>query len=586
MALVGAVWTRPTTVQTVFLLKQQSNNCCCANHVKHLYPGHRVFSTQLTTALPKISRPVLLPFLHPSRAHPQPVLLRRSKSTLAAAAAASNAAVSVDLETPQRSRYSKAPQSSPVTTATIPPSTKRGPGRPRKAKSAIDQKERNIATLSHQTSTCTSTNDGTEIDLATTPPRQGSTYQEVGVTGINGAVVGLEPAPFPESVLTPLTVDLVATLDDNNNNNKKQNHSRSSLSSYSHNDLESFESIEHNNPNSSVFHGTRFEYQTQEILRKQLGIYTHRSAGHSDEGVDLRGKWFLPLSASPKPEDWVRHLNVIVQCKKMTSKVGPRFVRELQGTLSYESQPTIAILAVSSDFTKQALTPCIRSVWPMALAVIDVDRQECRKLMWNQAAERIMHGLQIGSFRSAPDAEDRPVLCFEGRVLERLPGPWRPSERMNDKKEPKSDNIEKALETVDTEKNTKTEDEPGDKYNFDRTLNYPAYTTEAVSDDPCSTDDYASSMDEWAEEALAEYELENKVDSDLGSMTEEYAEYIRTLSMVDQLLHEAESDQEYSTEDWAWVDRSGTASAMKILHPIDLSSLVQPYTQTSIINCK
>ncbi|KAG0236307.1 hypothetical protein BGW42_003719 [Actinomortierella wolfii] len=386
--------------------------------------------------------------------------------------------------------------------------------------------ERNIATLSHQTSTCTRANDGVEIDLATTPPRQGSTYQEVGVT-------------------------------------------------------------EHNNPNSSVFHGTRFEYQTQEILRKQLGIYTHRSAGHSDEGVDLRGKWFLPLSASPKPEDWVRHLNVIVQCKKMTSKVGPRFVRELQGTLSYESQPTIAILAVSSDFTKQALTPCIRSVWPMALAVIDVDRQECRKLMWNQAAERIMHGLQIGSFRSAPDAEDRPVLCFEGRVLERLPGPWRPSERMYVKKEPKSDDIEKAPEeTVDTEKNTRIEDEQGDKHNFDRTLNYPAYTTEAVSDDPCSTDDYASSMDEWAEEALAEYELENKVESDLGSMTEEYAEYIRTLSMVDQLLHEAESDQEYSTEDWAWVDRSGTASAMKILHPIDLSSLVQPYTQTSIINCK
>ncbi|KAF9924290.1 hypothetical protein FBU30_005708, partial [Linnemannia zychae] len=193
-----------------------------------------------------------------------------------------------------------------------------------------------------------------------------------------------------------------------------------------HNDLQSFEDLEHN-MDSTIYRGTLFEYQTQEILRKTLGIYTQRSAGNGDLGVDLRGTWFLPLSASPKPGDKVRHLKVIIQCKKMASKIGPKFVRELQGSLSFETQPTMAILAVSSDYTRQALLPYAKSLWPMALVVIDTETQECRKLMWNRAAEKVMHGLQIGTrWMSGEDGqlESRPVLCFDGKVLERLPGPY------------------------------------------------------------------------------------------------------------------------------------------------------------------
>ncbi|KAF9911189.1 hypothetical protein EC991_004413 [Linnemannia zychae] len=193
-----------------------------------------------------------------------------------------------------------------------------------------------------------------------------------------------------------------------------------------HNDLQSFEELEHN-LDSTIYRGTRFEYQTQEILRKTLGIYTQRSAGTGDLGVDLRGTWFLPLSASPKPGDMVRHLKVIVQCKTMASKIGPKFVRELQGSLSFETQPTMAILAVSSDYTKQALLPYTKSVWPMALVVIDTETEVCSKLMWNTAAEEVMHGLQVGTmWMPGQDGslKNQPVLCFEGKVLERLPGPY------------------------------------------------------------------------------------------------------------------------------------------------------------------
>ncbi|KAG9072422.1 hypothetical protein KI688_000193 [Linnemannia hyalina] len=193
-----------------------------------------------------------------------------------------------------------------------------------------------------------------------------------------------------------------------------------------HNDLQSFKDLEHN-MDSTIYRGTLFEYQTQEILKKTLGIYTQRSAGNGDLGVDLRGTWFLPLSASPKEGDMVRHLKVIVQCKKMTSKIGPKYVRELQGSLSFETQPTMAILAVSSEYTKQALLPYAKSLWPMALVVIDTEAQEVRKLMWNRAAEKVMHGLQVGTkwmLGYGGQLESRPVLCFGGNVLKRLPGPY------------------------------------------------------------------------------------------------------------------------------------------------------------------
>ncbi|KAF9315741.1 hypothetical protein BG003_002688 [Podila horticola] len=193
-----------------------------------------------------------------------------------------------------------------------------------------------------------------------------------------------------------------------------------------HNDLSSFDQLDHNT-NSTIYQGTRFEYLTQDILKKQLGIYTQRSAGNNDLGVDLRGTWFLPLSSSPQPGDHVRHLKVIVQCKKMVAKIGPKFVRELQGSLSFETQPTMAILAISSEYTKQALLPYAKSIWPMALAVIDTETNECRKLMWNRAADKVMHGLHVGTKwipSKSGKMESRPVLCFDGKVLERLPGPY------------------------------------------------------------------------------------------------------------------------------------------------------------------
>ena len=249
-------------------------------------------------------------------------------------------------------------------------------------------------------------------DLFTPPP---VTYQEHATANISTTHPELEAAPFPRDIHTCMPYISRHVLSTSTSGVKGK-----------HNNLESFEGIAHNT-DSTIYRGTLFEYQTQEILKKSLGIYTQRSAGNGDFGVDLRGTWFLPLSASPKPGDMVRHLKVIVQCKMMQGKIGPKYVRELQGSLSYETQPTMAILAISSEFTKLALLPYAKSLWPMALVVIDTKEHICKKLMWNKAAEKMMHGLQIASKWSEDPKgklQHHPILCFDGKVVDRLPGPF------------------------------------------------------------------------------------------------------------------------------------------------------------------
>ncbi|KAF9936522.1 hypothetical protein BGZ67_002245 [Mortierella alpina] len=298
---------------------------------------------------------------------------------------------------------------------------------PETFKEAKKGRPRTRAKKASKESTSTAPSSGTPADqdtnstiLLARPRSVLMTYQGQATGGRQAYSRELEPAPFPNDI--HLSMPYV----NRDFPSRKSTVGNSANGGGSHSDLQSFEDLEHNT-DSTIYRGTLFEYQTQEILRNCLGIYTQRSAGNNDYGVDLRGTWFLPLSASPMPGDMVRHLKVIVQCKKMNSKIGPKFVRELQGSLSYESQPTMAILAVSSEFTKQALLPYAKSLWPMALVVIDTKTNECRKLMWNRAAEKVMHGVQIGTRWMSGEGEQmesRPVLCFQGKVIERLPGPY------------------------------------------------------------------------------------------------------------------------------------------------------------------
>ncbi|KAF9897453.1 hypothetical protein BX616_005569 [Lobosporangium transversale] len=314
------------------------------------------------------------------------------------------------------------------------------------------------------------------------------TYQSYASISNGTESPELEPAPFPRDIHSSMPYinrDVQQCRAQNRNDQENR-----SGGSGSHNDLTSFEGLNHNT-GSTIYRGTLFEYQTQEVLRKYLGIYTQRSAGNNDLGVDLRGTWFLPLSASPEPGDLVRHLKVIVQCKMVSSKVGPKFVRELQGTLSYETQPTMAILAVSTDFTRQALLPYAKSLWPMGLVVIDTEKMECLKLMWNRAAEKVMHGVQVGTRWVANDSKgqgenewvSRPVLCFEGKVIKRLPGPYLNMGKQKDNNEACKDDTQEAGDArIEIQDQNRDEDER------DMTKKAPAMAISKVPDRNTSTE--------------------------------------------------------------------------------------------------
>ncbi|KAF9403078.1 hypothetical protein BGX21_007236 [Mortierella sp. AD011] len=292
--------------------------------------------------------------------------------------------------------------------------SKKKPKKPRiprtKSGKGIQNNEDNLSILSTPAGCAISTSSST----ATVANPQ--SYQSPASVFDRKGFPELEPAPFPRNIHSYKPVII----------REPQKKFIAKRDTYgAHNDLESFKEL-HHNTKSTIYRGTLFEYQTQNILRKCLGIYTQRFAGNGDCGVDLRGTWFLPTSTSSKPGDMVRHLKVIVQCKWSNSKIGPKYVRELQGSLSYETQPTMAILAISSDFTRLALSPYASSLWPMALVVIDAEKQQCSKLMWNRAAERVMHGVQLGtrwSCNTDGKLESQPVLCFDGVPIERVPGP-------------------------------------------------------------------------------------------------------------------------------------------------------------------
>lgn len=97
---------------------------------------------------------------------------------------------------------------------------------------------------------------------------------------------------------------------------------------------------------STTFAGTYYEYATQSLLRR-YGFGLTRVGGRGDRGVDLKGMWTV-ATAENKTEV---ALPVIVQCKRLKSKVGPNLMRELEGALAGRSN-TLGVLVGTQGATK------------------------------------------------------------------------------------------------------------------------------------------------------------------------------------------------------------------------------------------
>ena len=84
---------------------------------------------------------------------------------------------------------------------------------------------------------------------------------------------------------------------------------------------------------------TRQEFgrQFEEIVAQSLRRFSFDVAvcgGPKDRGIDFRGVWSLKSSS----------VRVIGQCRRYKKRLGPRHVRELEGTLTHEVKGTLGII--------------------------------------------------------------------------------------------------------------------------------------------------------------------------------------------------------------------------------------------------
>ena len=112
---------------------------------------------------------------------------------------------------------------------------------------------------------------------------------------------------------------------------------------------------------STTFSGTYYEYATQALLRR-YGFELDRVGGRGDRGVDLRGVWRICTataggdtagadSDSSSKTEIQMEVPVIIQCKRLKSKVGPNLIRELEGALAGRGN-TLGVLVGTQGATR------------------------------------------------------------------------------------------------------------------------------------------------------------------------------------------------------------------------------------------
>ncbi|PVG03190.1 hypothetical protein CPB86DRAFT_749303 [Serendipita vermifera] len=219
--------------------------------------------------------------------------------------------------------------------------------------------------------------------------------------------------------------------------------------------------LERTKRKTSVEIGTAFELRALKLLRENFSMALERVAGPGDGGVDLVGWWWLPhLPGLPlvtdstgqhsdpaiHPMDRSR-IRVWAQCKAERTKMGPNYVREMEGVL-YRLQemvsepwaggpsptkphttPSLAMLISLSPFTKGAVMRAMSSPMPFILLHLPPEsnsggdddglKQHRPSLQWN-AALGSEKGILGGNFEvrweRGPDYE-RPRLWWKNQPL-------------------------------------------------------------------------------------------------------------------------------------------------------------------------
>ncbi|KAF8526521.1 hypothetical protein BU17DRAFT_28875, partial [Hysterangium stoloniferum] len=205
-------------------------------------------------------------------------------------------------------------------------------------------------------------------------------------------------------------------------------------------------------PLSTTHIGTTFENRSLHVLQSQLSMSLTKVGGKADGGIDLQGWWWLPVPSDGAARDvltWTspggivrRRIRVLGQCKAEAKKLGPRYVRELEGVLARYTtrrgdaqQANVGLVVSQSPFTRATVLCAFSSPMPLFLFHLppepeaDADGSSdggvqggIGSAVWNPAL-----GASYGLLRGEIEARwERPIHGGVGR-----PGLWWKGEKLN-----------------------------------------------------------------------------------------------------------------------------------------------------------
>lgn len=134
---------------------------------------------------------------------------------------------------------------------------------------------------------------------------------------------------------------------------------------------------------STVHKGGAFEKRALRLLQSSLSMSLQRVGGRSDGGIDLQGWWWLP-SQSPDR----KRIRVLAQCKAEKKKIGPKYIREMEGVLHRFSSPAVALFISESQFSRETLLRAHSSSIPFFLLHLPPDDNQDQgigSIVWNPA---------------------------------------------------------------------------------------------------------------------------------------------------------------------------------------------------------
>ena len=184
---------------------------------------------------------------------------------------------------------------------------------------------------------------------------------------------------------------------------------------------------------STVARGTAFEERSLRLLREHLSMSLARVGGKSDGGIDLAGWWWLPhahahtSTPTPDPAQPRRRLRVLAQCKAESKKMGPAYLRELEGVAlrHQHAQPDrtlIAALISQSAFTKACLVAAQASPVPLMLLHLPEEGEGLGTAIWNAAlgsSEGVLGGeAELRWAYGAATEDAAPALFWHGARLQ------------------------------------------------------------------------------------------------------------------------------------------------------------------------